>query len=503
MVKKITGNIKFSCKKPIEIIRSDAEKENIIKNWNDFIKNHVEDGIYNGKIYAVIDLIREKNKTIWVIAQTNFADYIYAKMTKKICVHTLFVASYIITKDGYYGIIDTCPIWDEDGKVYLAHAYAGSRAGLKSVIAICELSADATQVIGPSRIIFDGHEHHGTCEGPKLYKRNGYYYVFLPAGGVATGWQVVLRSRNIYGPYENRTVLAQGNSPVNGPHQGGWVDTPTGEDWFMHFQDVGAYGRVVHLQPMQWIDDWPVIGTDKDGDGCGEPVLTYRKPDVGKTYPVCTPQESDEFDGYTLSPQWQWHANINDKWAYYAGDRSMVRLYSYPVPDNYKSLWDVPNLLLQKTPSDNFTATMKLTFRPNPKYKGERTGLVVMGMDYAGLILENTEQGTVLSQIACRKADRGGTEKTNDSVAVKDSTLYLRVKFSADGSKVKGTDDLLVRCNFSYSLDGKKFRPLGETFQAREGKWIGAKVGTFCTRPAIRTNDGGWTDVDWFRITRK
>lgn len=83
MVKKITGNIKFSCKKPIEIIRSDAEKENIIKNWNDFIKNHVEDGIYNGKIYAVIDLIREKNKTIWVIAQTNFADYIYAKMTKK------------------------------------------------------------------------------------------------------------------------------------------------------------------------------------------------------------------------------------------------------------------------------------------------------------------------------------------------------------------------------------------------------------------------------------
>ena len=131
----------------------------------------------------------------------------------------------------------------------------------------------------------------------------------------------------------------------------------------------------------------------------------------------------------------------------------------------------MPNLLLQKTPSDNFTATMKLTFRPNPKYKGERTGLVVMGMDYAGLILENTEQGTVLSQIACRKADRGGTEKTNDSVAVKDSTLYLRVKFSADGSKVKGTDDLLVRSNFSYSLDGKKFRPLGETFQAREGKW--------------------------------
>ena len=401
------------------------------------------------------------------------------------------------------GIIDTCPLWDEDGKVYLAHAYAGSRAGLKSVISVCELNADATKAIGPSRIIFDGHEAHQTCEGPKLYKKDGYYYIFLPAGGVATGWQVVLRSKNIYGPYESRTVLAQGNTPVNGPHQGGWVNTPTGEDWFMHFQDVGAYGRVVHLQPMKWIDGWPVIGTDKDNDGCGEPVLTYRKPDVGGTYPTCTPQESDEFDGYTLSPQWQWHANINDKWAYYAGDRSMVRLYSHPVTEDYKNLWDVPNLLLQKTPADNFTATMKLTFSPNPKYKGERTGLVVMGMDYAGLIMENTEQGLMLSQVTCRKADKGTAEKANGSISLNNPTVYLRVKFSADGEKVKKTDDLLVLCQFSYSLDGKKFRPLGETFQAREGKWIGAKVGMFCTRPAIRANDGGWADVDWFRITKK
>ena len=254
---------------------------------------------------------------------------------------------------------------------------------------------------------------------------------------------------------------------------------------------------------MKWIDGWPVIGTDKDNDGCGEPVLTYRKPDVGGTYPTCTPQESDEFDGYTLSPQWQWHANINDKWAYYAGDRSMVRLYSHPVTKDYKNLWDVPNLLLQKTPADNFTATMKLTFSPNPKYKGERTGLVVMGMDYAGLIMENTEQGLMLSQVTCRKADKGTAEKANGSISLNNPTVYLRVKFSADGEKVKKTDDLLVLCQFSYSLDGKKFRPLGETFQAREGKWIGAKVGMFCTRPAIRANDGGWADVDWFRITKK
>ena len=404
------------------------------------------------------------------------------------------------------GMIDATPLWDEDGKVYLVHAYAGSRAGLKSVITICELNKEATKAITPSRIIFDGHEAHQTCEGPKFYKRNGYYYIFHPAGGVPTGWQVVLRSKNVYGPYEWRTVLAQGDSPVNGPHQGAWVDTPSGEDWFFHFQDVGAYGRLVHLQPMKWVNDWPVIGIDKDGDGCGEPVMTYKKPNVGKIYPICTPQESDEFDGYILSPQWQWHANINEKWAYYAGDKSYVRLYSYPVVADYKNLWDVANLLLQKTPSDNFTATMKLTFMPNPKLKGERTGLVVMGRDYAGLILENTDKGLVLSQIECKKADKGEAEQVNSSVGLTQSAVYLKVRFSCDGKKLKaseGGNDLIVMCNFSYSLDGKKFLPLGNPFQAREGQWIGAKVGMFCTRPAIVTNDGGWTDVDWFRITRK
>lgn len=118
----------------------------------------------------------------------------------------------------------------------MVHAYAGSRAGLKSIISICELSTDATKAITQSRIVFDGHEAHQTCEGPKLYKRGDYYYIFHPAGGVPTGWQVVLRSQNIYGPYEWKKVLAQGNSPVNGPHQGAWVDTPTGEDWFLHFR---------------------------------------------------------------------------------------------------------------------------------------------------------------------------------------------------------------------------------------------------------------------------
>jgi beta-xylosidase len=156
----------------------------------------------------------------------------------------------VLVKPGK-GIIDTCPLWDDDGKVYMVHAFAGSRAGLKSVIAVCELNEEASKAITPSRIIFDGHEEHQTCEGPKFYKRGEYYYIFHPAGGVPTGWQVVQRSKNVYGPYEWKTVMAQGKSSVNGPHQGAWVDTPTGEDWFLHFQDVGAYGRLVHLSSVR------------------------------------------------------------------------------------------------------------------------------------------------------------------------------------------------------------------------------------------------------------
>ena len=96
--------------------------------------------------------------------------------------------------------------------------------------------------------------------------------------------------------------------------------------------------------------------------------------------------------------------------------------------------------MLQKTPSDNFTATMKLTFKPTEKYKGERTGLVVMGLDYAGLILENTDKGLVLSQVSCPKADKGTSETVNGTVDLKDNTIYLRAKFTSDGKKISKSE---------------------------------------------------------------
>ena len=129
---------------------------------------------------------------------------------------------------------------------------------------------------------------HPTLEGPKLYKRDGWYYILAPAGGVPQGWQVALRARNIYGPYEDRVVLRQGRTHVNGPHQGALVDTARGEWWFVHFQDAGVYGRIVHLEPVTWRDGWPLPGDPE----AGEPVARHVKP-AGPAQPIAVPATSD------------------------------------------------------------------------------------------------------------------------------------------------------------------------------------------------------------------
>ena len=433
------------------------------------------------------------------------------------------------------GFIDPCPLWDEDGKAYLSHGCAGSRAGLKSVLFVAPMSPDGTRLLGPSRIVYDGHETQPTIEGTKFYKYKGSYYIFSPAGGVSTGWQVVLKSLSPWGPYKEKVVMAQGSSSVNGPHQGAWIDTPSGEHWFIHFQDKDAYGRVVHLQPMEWTaDGWPVIGIDKDGDGVGEPVIEYRKPQL-KSSGVFQPVESDSFADIELGLQWQWHAVPSPYWYYLDADAretdtngiGALRLYSVDQSENWRNLGDSPNLLMQKTPADEFTVTSKLRFIPNPqlKEKGENCGFVLMGLDYATVRLTDTNEGVVLQYVECKDALKGTTEQIIHSIPMKSESLpvpYSNKYISATVPPVaplayKSTDvyikmevkprarkgnvpDLTAR--FFYSLDGKKWHELTEkTFIGRPGKWIGAKFGFYCNRSASK-NDSGWVQIDWVNVTR-
>lgn len=399
------------------------------------------------------------------------------------------------------GLIDTTPLWDDDGRCYLVNAYANSRSRFASVIAIRELSADGTKPIGNPVIIYDGNGTESrTCEGPKIYKRDGWYWVMFPAGGVPTGFQVAMRSKNPFGPYESKVVLAQGKTKINGPHQGAWVHTKFGEDWFLHFQDKEAYGRVVHLQPVTWKDNWPVMGVDKDGDYCGEPVTTYRKPKTSGKVQVVNPAESDEFSDTRLGLQWQWHANYNETFGMPTAFGS-YRVYTHKVSEKFQNLWEVPNLLLQKTPADKFTATTKIRF--TSKDQNQTGGLLMMGLDYSGLVVKRVGNDFQLLQISCKSADKGKPQ-TEQLIATLKPTAVDQIDYQP-GTHI----DIYMRMSvndgkmhFSYSLDGKKYTKCGTEFTMREGKWIGAKIGFVAYEPGQKTNRG-WIDADWFRVTRK
>ncbi|MBS7256608.1 glycoside hydrolase family 43 protein [Flavobacterium branchiicola] len=384
------------------------------------------------------------------------------------------------------GLIDPSPLWDTDGKVYLVHAFAGSRAKIKSLLVVCSMNAEGTATKNDEVMVIDGHDGEGTIEGPKFYKRNNYYYIFAPAGGVATGWQTVLRSKNVFGPYEKKKVLEQGKTNINGPHQGAWVQTQTGEDWFIHFQDKGAYGRIVHLQPMKWENDWPVMGQDFDKNGIGEPVATFRKPNVGKQYPVETPAESDEFNTPKLGLQWQWQANAQNNWGF-PTSLGYLNLYCLPTIKDSKKIFEAPNLLLQKFPAEEFTVTTRLTF--NTRLNGESTGLIIMGLDYSYLNLKNDNGKLYLNQ-KTGTFDKKVEETESTPVLISNNTIYLKVKIKKGGI-----------CTFYYSSDDKKYQPIGNDFVSKEGKWIGAKVGLFALSEKV-TNDSGSVAVDWFRVTK-
>ena len=385
------------------------------------------------------------------------------------------------------GLIDPCPLWDDDGRVYLVHGWAKSRAGICNILTLLRLSADGQRVEEDFGIVVDGAKvpapNFRTLEGPKLYKRDGWYYISAPAGGVATGWQSVFRAKNIRGPYEHRIVLAQGATEINGPHQGALVDTPTGEWWFLHFQDKAAYGRIVHLQPVVWRDGWPIIGHDPAGTGTGEPVLVHDKPQPGE--PTAVPATSDEFSSPQLGLQWQWQANPAAGWASLTEQPGSLRLHCQqePKPAN---LYRAPSLLLQKFPALVFTVTTQLDF--HPRTVGDYAGLIVFGYDYAWIGLRAQENGMAVVLAVRTKA----AEDTPQEISVLreglTGSIWLRVTVQAGG-----------RCHFAFSSDGEHFTDAGREFTATCGHWVGAKVGLFAASPSAAPTSGR-ADFDWFRV---
>jgi beta-xylosidase len=388
------------------------------------------------------------------------------------------------------GIIDPTPLWDDDGNAYLLHAWAKSRAGINNVLTLRRMDAGATRMLDDAGlVIIDGERYPGyhTVEGPKFYKANGYYYVFAPAGGVEMGWQAVFRSRSIAGPYEARRVMDQGDTPINGPHQGAWVDAPDGKDWFLHFQDKGAYGRVVHLQPMRWQDGWPVIGAPGRTQGVGEPVTTYAKPVQG--FGPAAPATNDAFAGPQLGPQWQWAANPAPGWYSLTDNPGHLRLFTQVVPESDGYVRAAGAILTQKTPASRFVVDTRV--RLHGAVDGDRAGLIVNAMQYAWVGLRRSGGHTDLVRTVCGPFGPRCREESTVVLADAPDTVYLRMALNENAF-----------VGFSYSLDGRTFKPAGDAFPVTRGTWVGAQVGLFSVGTRARASaQDAYLEADYVNVT--
>ncbi len=362
---------------------------------------------------------------------------------------------------------DPCPFWDDDGSAYLVHSKL--RAG---PLILHRMAPDGKSLLDEGNIIVQDPKELPTLEGPKFYKRNGWYYIFAPMGGVGGGSQAVLRSRNIYGPYEHRIVLSKGDTNVNGPHQGGYVETQDGRGWFLHFQLRGAHGRIVHLEPVRWEEDWPVMGKAFDGHGVGEPVAEGPMPVAVAGAASMAPQTSDEFTGATLSPLWEWNHNPDDAHWSLTERRGYLRLKPMPAAD----LMHARNTLTESMQDQALEFTARLDARH--MQDGDRAGVSMFdkGLSYVGV--EQTENGRRL--LFCV----GAAETPGPAVHA--DVVELRVRLNGDSA------------TYSYSVDeGKTFVPLGTPTKAEFSWWKGARPALFAFNTRKDTQSKGYVDFDW------
>ena len=388
------------------------------------------------------------------------------------------------------GWIDPCPIWDTDGRTYMVFAFAFSRSGKKHKLALIETDNDFRRTIGDYSIIFDGSVMAPTAEGPKAYYRGGYHYIMFPAGGVATGWQCCIRSKDVHGPYEYRTVMRRGLSNVNGPHQGGWVTAPDGSDWFVHFQDVIELGRITHLQPMCFTSDgWPVIGVDRDGDGIGEPVDEWNLPVEGA--PHYSIAISDEFDGDALSLQWQWQANPDESFFSLTERRGYLRMNCILNDERENLIWYAPNALTQIPQSDHFTAEACLEL--NAAEDGDFGGIGMIGHQYGFIGLERNNGSMLLKVIKGTVTgityEGEAVEEDILSLPFASDRVYLRIELRKDKNYF-----------LSYSADGGHYTTVDHIFPLERATWTGAKLSIWAGNRENRTSEGS-ADFDYFRLS--
>lgn len=358
---------------------------------------------------------------------------------------------------------DPCPFWDDDGRAYLGHSKVGA-----GPIIIHRMSEDGKQLLDDGVTVYTGP----VAEGTKIHKKDGLYYLSIPEGGVERGWQTVLRSKSIMGPYEKKVVLEKGSTNINGPHQGSLVDTPDGEWWFYHFQSDGAMGRVVHLQPVFWSDGWPVVGVDIDRNGIGEPVFVWKKPAIKGDFKITAPLTDDDFSSQSPGLQWQWNHNpVNEAWSLTAKP-GWLTLKALKAENFMKAR----NTLTQKVIGTTGEATTELDI--SALAEGQKAGLCSIGGKLTNLIGVMKKEGILYLFV-----ENSGKITADKSINAK----KIQLKFKID---IKGGQN-----QFLYSLDNKTFTPFGDVFGTAFGYWKGTRIGLFSFNEKA---DGGTASFNWF-----
>ena len=364
------------------------------------------------------------------------------------------------------GFHDCGLFFDDNGKIYVASGY--------NKIYMTELGADFSPLSRDS-LVFAGDLRPG-LEGTHVYHLNGYYYLYCTYGG-ADGFQVALRSKHIWGPYEEKVVIRETDrSNVNfGIHQGALIQTQKGEWWTMLFIDMGPFGRFPSLQPVTWQDGWPVAGVN------GRAVVRYKKPDVGGVYAVEDLPTSDEFTADTLGMQWSWNHNPDPAHWSLVARRGWLRLSTVGLAQDLRS---ARNTLTQRIIGkyDQALNTVASTRLDVGNMKtGDMAGLCVFQDPYAFIGVEQTGSGRFVVMV--------NDGVMVDSVACPGGTVYMRVEASNAGKKAA----------FEYSFDNVRFVPLGNELSMR----FGLKIFTgnkFCLFNYATKETGGYVDFDWFRM---
>jgi len=361
----------------------------------------------------------------------------------------------------------------DNGKVYVA-------CGIGN-IQMCELDEDFN-FIREQRVISD----KDGLEGCHLYKRGDYYYIYATYGGWPSG-QTVFRSKNIFGPYEEKMLVEKyiSNKP-NTVHQGALIETATGEWWTILQEDLGALGRMPNLQPVAWQMEWPVVGNK------GVPYSTYAKPKTGTYSPITPLPTNDNFRTYPIGKQWQWNHNPDDgAWSLFER-AGWLRLKSTPAT----RLTQARNMLTQRifafhgkssTPS---TGTIRMDV--SHLQEGDRAGISIFQDPYAYLAVEvkDGKKQLVWRQDTLRTNSNFTPTEQVQPIDI-DSVIYLRATITYGTSETQ----------FYYSTDNVTFTPIGDKTKLGFNLtvFVGARFGLFCyNQLSTNVSTLGYADFDWF-----